>query len=321
MGRGYISSMYRKSLGMVVLLSAFPLWGEVWYVPGWLRCHVPQGESMEMLRSLFPEEQVRYYDWEGNSLHWGASLRQADLTARRLADEVERLAPEARGRLTLVGHSLGGRIVARVLAELSRRHLEIRQGVLLGAAIPYDDDDLSQINLASREPVLNFINPDDVLLKYCYGPFGGEAHPALGANGILVPQENYQEHVVSSALLARVDFHLPVMHFSLIKRIANHHAKFYLHCWKELLLGTSKAEEQRVVIPQERLNLTIPTLGGHLLWSELESCNGWRLQKNLLTGHCRILDAQNTRRAWGRESTMRSAFQKVRRQLERQGNP
>ncbi len=297
------------------------VFGEVWYVPGWLRCHDPGCESVSALREMFPGELVRYYDWAGNSLYWPRSVAEADRTARALEDELCALSPEARERVILVGHSLGGRIVTRALAGLGRQGVRVGQGILLGAAIPYNDEDVGVVGGGSVAPVLNFINPSDVMLKYCYGICGGESRPALGANGALYPLENYRECVVTLPVLDRVEFDLYVMQFSLIRRIANHHAKFYLQRWREYRDGEVSEGESSVVVPQDHPNVCLPTMGGHVLWKELEECRGWRLQQNLVTGHCRILNPESQRLAWGEEETMRQAFQKVKYQLASQESP
>jgi hypothetical protein len=51
--------------------------------------------------------------------------------------------------------------------------------------------------------------------------------------------------------------------------------------------------------PRPRLNLPLPTFGGAQLWADLRWRAGWRLQENVATGHCRLLDPANVRRAWG----------------------
>ena len=43
----------------------------------------------------------------------------------------------------------------------------------------------------------------------------------------------------------------------------------------------------------------------------LDSSGGWKLEKNKVTGHCRIIDQG----VW-RESEMRAAFEKVKQQLK-----
>ena len=51
--------------------------------------------------------------------------------------------------------------------------------------------------------------------------------------------------------------------------------------------------------PTTRPNLAIPTLGGKQLWADRRWQEGWRIQENVLTGHHRLLDDNDRRRAWG----------------------
>ena len=46
-------------------------------------------------------------------------------------------------------------------------------------------------------------------------------------------------------------------------------------------------------------NVTFPTLGGRQLWADEAVWPGWRIQRNLVTGHCRLLDDRDLRYAWG----------------------
>lgn len=59
-------------------------------------------------------------------------------------------------------------------------------------------------------------------------------------------------------------------------------------------------------------NIDFPTNGGPVFWNDLASYQGWRLQKNWITGHCRVLDSQNIRRAWGSEREMMKALNKLK---------
>jgi hypothetical protein len=46
-------------------------------------------------------------------------------------------------------------------------------------------------------------------------------------------------------------------------------------------------------------NLVTPTFGGMQFWAdEMVRC-GWRIQRSVFTGHCRLLDASDCRQAWG----------------------
>ncbi len=58
-------------------------------------------------------------------------------------------------------------------------------------------------------------------------------------------------------------------------------------------------------------NIPLKTMGGHVFWRELANVNGWRLQKNMVWGTCRIIDPDNIRRAWGGEEAMLKALKEL----------
>ncbi len=64
------------------------------------------------------------------------------------------------------------------------------------------------------------------------------------------------------------------------------------------------------------LNIPMPTLGGQVFWDMLDYKNGYTLQKHILEGHCRILDEDDYRIAWGTETQMRAKFRELT-ELER----
>ncbi len=64
--------------------------------------------------------------------------------------------------------------------------------------------------------------------------------------------------------------------------------------------------------PSRRINLTAPTLGGVQFWTDELSVSGWRIQRNAVTGHCRLLDERDRRRAWGTYDQCREAFEQAR---------
>jgi hypothetical protein len=58
-------------------------------------------------------------------------------------------------------------------------------------------------------------------------------------------------------------------------------------------------------------NIDFPTMGGTVFWDTLASLNGRKLQKKMFTNHCRIIDPGNVRRAWGSESAMLDALNRL----------
>lgn len=47
------------------------------------------------------------------------------------------------------------------------------------------------------------------------------------------------------------------------------------------------------------MNLPVRTGGGKQFWTDLQNVGGWRIQQNSETGHCRLIDPQLVRQAWG----------------------
>ena len=58
-------------------------------------------------------------------------------------------------------------------------------------------------------------------------------------------------------------------------------------------------------------NLELPTLGGHVFWNNLAEVKGWRVQQNIFTAHCRVLDPDDVRRAWGGEEAIMNFFRDI----------
>ena len=62
------------------------------------------------------------------------------------------------------------------------------------------------------------------------------------------------------------------------------------------------------------VNLPAPTMGGLQLWADAFVHAGWRIQQNVLTGHYRLLDRRDRRRAWGSYADSYRAFDDLRGQ-------
>ena len=62
----------------------------------------------------------------------------------------------------------------------------------------------------------------------------------------------------------------------------------------------------------ERWNLPSPTFGGTQLWADVQFFHRYRIQKNVLTGHHRLLDPNNIRLAWGPLEACQSKLAAIR---------
>ncbi|NNJ25065.1 alpha/beta fold hydrolase [Alienimonas chondri] len=55
-------------------------------------------------------------------------------------------------------------------------------------------------------------------------------------------------------------------------------------------------------------NLLLPTLGGMQFWGDVTHRAGWRIQRHVVTGHHRLLDDWDLRRAWGDRAACETAL-------------
>lgn len=284
----------------------------IWYIPGWMRTQVPQEGTLACISNAFPEASVEFKAWDGDRM-WPTAVENADREAWRLAFEIATMPEAERRELTIVGHSLGGRMTARILARLAGKDLKIRQAILLAAAIPNDDDDLRRIGDASDLPVMAVCNPDDLTLRYVYAIAGGGTAAAFGANGTVEPLTNVRECVTPTNITKQIEINGVWAKAQPLKDIANHHALFYLEYMRRLIGGEAPSDE--TMVPQGLVNIEWPVIDAGFWWDVVEEFDGWKLERNKVSGHCRILDPQKVRTAWGREKDMRASFEKVKAQV------
>ena len=60
------------------------------------------------------------------------------------------------------------------------------------------------------------------------------------------------------------------------------------------------------------VNLPTPTLGGKQFWADELVFHQWRIQRNVLTGHYRLLDEDDVRRVWGTFDECRTALEDIK---------
>lgn len=220
-----------KRLALLLLASLLALssaaQSEVWYVPGWLRCGGADPISWSALTNAFPGAESVYYDWDGNH-GWGRSVTDADMAVELLAARLAALPETTRTNLTLVGHSLGGRIVVKTLKRLADDGVKVGQGVALAAAMPADDPALETAGRGSLKPFVLMNNPKDGTLKYAYRAARGVHGPALGLVGPAAPHENVQSVSVPAEITRETEVAAAWGKVELFKKLAAHHAVFYL---------------------------------------------------------------------------------------------
>ena len=302
-----------RAILMAIGITAAAARAEVWYVPGWMRTQEPESGAWSSFTNVFPSSRCEFWKWDGDH-RWSKSVANADAASQRLADELKAMPASRRAGLTIVGHSLGGRIVARALARLGEADLKVAQGMLLAPAIPAFDPDVERMGRGSGNPLLVVVNPQDVTLKYVYAMAGGEGGPSLGTDGSRKSLENVVECSVPEDITDTTEISDLWGRTDAVKRIANHHASFYFAELGRILEGSPSPRVQ-MMVPQDKVNVEWKVVDAGVWWDVLDVREGWKLERHILTKHCRILNPDRKRTAWGDERSMRESFEKVKRQL------
>ena len=64
--------------------------------------------------------------------------------------------------------------------------------------------------------------------------------------------------------------------------------------------------------PVSMPNAPTPTMGGKVWWTTIAEYKGWKLQQNMFSQHCRILDSDDVRIAWGNYEGMKQKFDRLK---------
>ncbi|MBC8875940.1 MAG: hypothetical protein H8E44_41475 [Planctomycetes bacterium] len=86
--------------------------------------------------------------------------------------------------------------------------------------------------------------------------------------------------------------------------------------WSHADQAEDTQEQNDAMSPAARLNLRGPTFGGKQLWSDETVFREWRIQRNSITGHYRLLDETNKRRVWGTFEHCREKLERLKQDLD-----
>ncbi|MGN0854066.1 MAG: ComEC/Rec2 family competence protein [Kiritimatiellia bacterium] len=298
---------------MLALLLRGARAAEVWYIPGWMRTADEDGRAYASCTNVYADTTCRFRGWDGDC-NWWSAVEHADQAARQLAEEIAATNVAFRAGLTLVGHSLGGRIIAHTLARLQEKGIRIHQGVLLAPAIPMRDPDVQKMGGGSVRPVIVVVNPQDTVLKYVF-TISGQESPSLGTDGTFRPVTNVVEYAVPSTVTEMTTIDACWGKSESLKRLCNHLAPFYFTELEKIRAGTPSTNVQLRVV-QDKINLEWKTIDAGVWWDVMDSRQGWKIERHIVTCHCRILDPEGRRVAWGNERDMRLSFAKIKAQLK-----
>lgn len=140
---------------------------EIVFVPGWFSEN-DKGSYEVLLSRCFPNDKITVLSWKSDELGWKNALANADAFVPQVAEYISSKTPAEQSQLTLIGHSLGGRIAVNAAKHLAQKQIRINRFILLGAAVDFDVDLTFAANVSNGKNI-NIFSRNDSVLKFLYG--------------------------------------------------------------------------------------------------------------------------------------------------------
>jgi hypothetical protein len=238
-------------------------------------------------------------------------------------------------KISFIGHSTGG-IIIRMLMNDPDIAVMTQNCIFIG--VPNHGTELAELHGLLPEVItkihlpvkyltkkairdLNLIKPDNV----SYAGIAGNQTIDLTQNLFSSPNDGVVS-VKSVFMNEMIDFiELSYNHFDLTNQLITCkliesflNNKHFINDLKENDMTLSEKFEYIVregyiddLCRYSNINIAISTAGGKVWWNTLAQYNGWKLQQNKLTNHVRILNPEDIRKAWGSDSTIFDAIERV----------
>ncbi len=281
----------------------------VWYIPGFQSESNPTNDTVSILEKCFQGSKTEVIKWKAppssnilqTGKNWSDTLYRTVQVSEEVCQKINAMSFEDQQKLILVGHSLGGNIVIKTLARCQNSGVQIKKFIIVGAAMHNDDADIEKAVKAVRETSISVVNPQDKALGYYYR--FAEDYPALGTGyAKIVNDKNFKEIIRNDN-----EIHDAVLYL-------NWYLKYLQNKKNERDLKNGEISSE-IIVPQDLPVWQLQTQDAKIWWDDLDSCKDWQLQINNVSGHCRILNPDKVRMAWGRRGVMEKSFDKVVWQL------
>ena len=165
----------------------------LWYFPGFGSGELPTVDK-ERLKASFSADQVVCKHWCSSYATWEESVAKVNIASQSVVTEIQSLKPDERKDIVLIGHSLGGRVVAYSLAKLGELGISIPTAVLLAPAISFGDQYASKLCRGCSSIIL-VVGENDLVLKWFY-PFVANGASAMKTIDDLDVESKYLRYVV-----------------------------------------------------------------------------------------------------------------------------
>ncbi len=304
----------KKIIFILLTVFTLPLFAQetVIFIPGWFTEWINYSRHRKLLSELFPGAELQVHKWDSNRL-WKNAKSSA---AQAVTDLTNKLVPaKAPEKTTLIGHSLGGRIILDSMTVLAAKKIKVKQIILLGSAVKPDDETLALLQKISAEPVINICCPQDNILKlYCQE----EKEIPLGFAGIPHPLKNFRQFRMEipekSVKIGKFTV-IPAEALATPRQTAAHLAIYYLKTLHQAFNGEvpeyylDYAALKKIAAKNSR---EVKKRSG---FREIEEVDGWQFARHSKKNFWRITTPAGKSFYYSDETSAFANFREIKRRL------
>ena len=146
------------------------------------------------LKRSFDADKIIRIEWCASDSTWDEAVAKVDIASRAIVAVVQAMSPELRKNLVLVGHSLGGRVVAHSLSKLGKQGLPVKTAALLAPAMSAGDKEAEKMDVGCSSLII-VVGENDFVLEWLYPLVTGECS-ATDASVFCEKKSRYAKYVV-----------------------------------------------------------------------------------------------------------------------------
>ncbi len=285
--------------------------GEVYFIPGWYSKWKNFDKTAAKLEKIFPGNNVNVCKWDSDRL-WHNALAATDPFAIDLAGKIAQNPTE---EVILIGHSLGGRIVLKCVAQLAAKNKQVKQVILLGTAYAITAEDIENCRKVSRLPVINIFCVDDNMLKLFL--FKEKNYP-LGLAGI--PEKTghfcqYRMFIKNEDLRIFNVTIIPGKFTEPFRESIEHLSAYYIRKLEEVISGNA-AECYYDLPGMESIaagnSVVADAIPG---FTTIDSCDSWRLEYRSVRKRYRIISPSGRKFCYTSEAHAAENFSRIKKMI------
>lgn len=316
------------------------------FVSGWKTENVEYTSSesriIRVLNTQYPTlnfKEVHRHPWtsyyQNDWGSYGPASQNTIQAGKELSLYIQNIPETQKRNIILIGHSLGCRVISNMLKLPENEHLQLKQIILFGAAVPSYDNEIATFASHSEKAVWSLIHPQDGALMFAVkaeplaqkgellnksiesifdvAVSASRPHTPMIGLGTHKEHEHFQEFLIANNKYEDTSM-IGQLHMISVYT-ENHSFANFLSAWEKIVQNNGMAIINDILIPQDFPNVKTHVQDGKVWWNVVDTYRNWELQEHKLTHHRRILTPEDYRVSTGDAGRMQDAFNRIKQQI------